>query len=168
MVSRGTTRGKKAVNAVGKDLPAKLFQTLPSKAVDLAVRRIILPQFNFTVSNVRGPSMSLYLAGAKLFAMMPINMLLDGMGLSVTGFSYNGVLWVCAVADRAMLPDPGFFTQCFQESFAEHLAISLPVPEEKARPPRRAPRKAKPDADAGKPPANAPARRSRRTGVQTG
>ena len=168
MVSRGTTRGKKAVNAVGRDLPAKIFQTLPSMAVDLALRHIILPQFNFTVSNVRGPTMSLYLAGAKLFAMMPINMLLDGMGLNITGFSYNGVLWVCTVADRAMMPDPGFFAQCFQESFAEHLAISLPAPEEKARPARRAPRKAKPAADVGKPPAKAPAKGSRRTGVQTG
>jgi WS/DGAT/MGAT family acyltransferase len=150
-VCRGTTRGKKAVNAVGRDLPARIFQTLPSRAVDFAVRHVLLPQFNFTVSNVRGPSTALYMAGARVHAFMPVNMLLDGMGLNITGFSYNGVLWVCAVSDRAMMPDPGFFMDCFRESFAEHLALALRAPEAEARPARRTARKSAPVAPARHP-----------------
>jgi WS/DGAT/MGAT family acyltransferase len=147
-VCRGTTKGKKAVNAVGRDLPARIFQTLPSRAVDFAVRHVLLPQFNFTVSNVRGPATALYMAGARVHAFMPVNMLLDGMGLNITGFSYNGVLWVCAVSDRAMMPDPGFFMDCFRESFAEHLALALRAPAAEARPARRTARKAAPVAQA--------------------
>lgn len=151
-VCRGTTKGKKAVNAVGRDLPARIFQTLPSRAVDFAVRHVLLPQFNFTVSNVRGPSTALYMAGARVHAFMPVNMLLDGMGLNVTGFSYNGVLWVCAVSDRAMMPDPGFFMDCFRESFAEHLALTRRAPEAETRPTRRrTTRKAAPAAAASEP-----------------
>ncbi len=150
-VCRGTTKGKRAVNAVGRDLPARIFQTLPSRAVDFAVRHVLLPQFNFTVSNVRGPSTPLYMAGAKVYAFMPVNMLLDGMGLNITGFSYNGVLWVCAVSDRAMMPDPGFFMDCFRESFAEHLALTARAPEAEARPVRRTARKAAPVAEASQP-----------------
>ena len=150
-VSRGTTKGKNAVNSVGKDLPARIFQTLPSKAVDFAVRHVLLPQFNFTVSNVRGPSLSLYMAGARLHGFMPVSMLLDGMGLNVTGFSYNGTLWVCAVSDRMMMPDPEFFMNCFRESFAEHLALTVRAPEAETRPARRTTRKAVPVAATSKP-----------------
>jgi hypothetical protein len=148
-VCRWTTKGKKAVNAVGRDLPARIFQTLPSRAVDFAVHHLLLPQFNFTVSNVPGPSTALYMAGARVHAFMPVNILLDGMGLNVTGFSYNGVLWVCAVSDRAMMPDPGFFMDCFRESFAEHLALTLRTPVAEGRPPaQRTARKAAPGAQA--------------------
>lgn len=122
-VSRGASKGKQAVESVGKDLPAKLFQVLPGVLTEMVVRRFILPQINFTVSNVRGPAVPLYMAGAKLYTFMPINLLLDGMGLSITGFSYNGILWVCAIADRAMVPDPEFFAQCLRESFEEHEAL---------------------------------------------
>jgi len=73
------------------------------------------------------------------------------MGLNITGFSYNGVLWVCAVSDRAMMPDPGFFMDCFRESFAEHLALTVRAPEAETRPTRRTTRKVAPVAEASQP-----------------
>jgi diacylglycerol O-acyltransferase len=109
---------------VGKDIPAKLTAIVPSYLVDKVLRNFVIPTFNLTVSNVRGPGVPLYMAGAKLVAFMPINMLLDGMGLSITGFSYNGILWVCMIADRGALPDPAFFARCFNDSFAEVLAAA--------------------------------------------
>ena len=137
--------------ALGVDLPARILQTLPSRIADLAFRHVLLPQFNLTVSNVRGPATSLYLAGAKVYAFMPLNVLFDGLGLSITGFSYNGTLWVSAVADRAVMPDPEFFMDCFRESFAEHLALTLRAPEGEAGPARRTARKAAPVAQASRP-----------------
>ena len=148
-VCRGATKGKDAVTAMGVDLPARILQTLPSRIADLAFRHVLLPQFNLTVSNVRGPATSLYLAGAKVYAFMPLNVLFDGLGLSITGFSYNGILWVSAVADRAVMPDPEFFMDCFRESFAEHLALTLRAPEGEAGPARRTARKSAPVAQAG-------------------
>jgi diacylglycerol O-acyltransferase len=138
LVNRGANRGKQQAEAVGKDLPAKLTAIAPSFLVDRVLRSFVIPTFNLTVSNVRGPGVPLYMAGAKLLAFMPINMLLDGMGLSITGFSYNGILWVCVVADRGALPDPAVFAQCFKDSFAELLAAAArPSKPEGARPVRK-------------------------------
>ena len=49
----------------------------------------------------------------------PISIVIDGLGLNVTGFSYHGTLWLCAVACREMMPDPGFFADCLRTSFAD-------------------------------------------------
>jgi hypothetical protein len=49
----------------------------------------------------------------------PVSIAFDGLGLNVTGFSYHGTLWICAVACRDMLPDPAFFAECLRASFAE-------------------------------------------------
>jgi hypothetical protein len=80
---------------------------------------------NVTVSNVRGPDVPLYMAGAQLEMFLAVSIAFDGIGLNVTGFSYNGTLWVCFVACRDMLPDPDRFRDCLEESFAELLAGAL-------------------------------------------
>jgi diacylglycerol O-acyltransferase / wax synthase len=123
-VNHGASRGKQQAEAVGKEIPAKLAAIVPSYLVDKVLRNFVIPTFNLTVSNVRGPAVPLYMAGAKLVTFMPVNLLLDGMGLSITGFSYNGVLWVCVVADRSAMPDPAFFARCLKDSFAELVAAA--------------------------------------------
>jgi hypothetical protein len=71
------------------------------------------------VSNVRGPDVPLYMAGAHLVNYSPISIALDGIGLNVTGFSYNGTMWICAVSCREMMPDPAAFADCLRASFEE-------------------------------------------------
>lgn len=129
MIKRGTDQAKRTAEETGKDLQQKLFEIIPTAATDFIVRQFVLPTANLTVSNVRGPSVPLYLAGAKLVTFMPINMVVDGMGLSVTGFSYNGALWVCVVSCRKMLPDPDLFVQCLKDSMAQLLAGATAEPE---------------------------------------
>jgi hypothetical protein len=58
------------------------------------------------------------MAGARLVNFAPVSIAIDGLGLNVTGFSYNGMLWLCAVSCRDMMPDPGFFAECLRENFA--------------------------------------------------
>ncbi|HEX5674060.1 MAG TPA: WS/DGAT domain-containing protein, partial [Azonexus sp.] len=67
----------------------------------------------------------LYMAGAQLELFLAVSIVFDGIGLNVTGFSYNGTLWVCFVACRDMLPDPEEFRNCLEESFAELLSGAL-------------------------------------------
>lgn len=141
-ISQRTAKGKKAVASVGKDLPVKLFQVLPGKLADLAARKLLVPQFNIVVSNVRGPSMPLYMAGAKLVSLMPVSMLFNHVGLNLTGFSYDGILWVCVVADRVAMPDPGFFAQCLRESFEAHTALSTVPAAVRKKPAKRSKRPA--------------------------
>jgi hypothetical protein len=68
------------------------------------------------------------MAGAKLQVYLPVSIAFNGIGLNMTGFSYNGVLWVCFVACRDMLPDPSFFSQCLKESFDEILEVAQKLP----------------------------------------
>ena len=59
------------------------------------------------------------MAGAQLVNYSPISIAVDGMGLNVTGFSYHGTMWICAVSCREMMPDPAVFADCMRSSFTE-------------------------------------------------
>jgi WS/DGAT/MGAT family acyltransferase len=124
-IRRGTTKTKAATSALGKDLAAKLVQVIPAVVAEQLVRLGIVSLCNVTVSNVRGPDLPLYMAGAQLELFLAVSIVFDGIGLNVTGFSYNGTLWVCFVACRDMLPDPEEFGDCLKESFAELLSGAL-------------------------------------------
>jgi hypothetical protein len=56
------------------------------------------------ISNVPGPQIPLYMAGAKLLANYPISVITDGMGLNITVMSYLGA-WTSPVSDRDQMPD---------------------------------------------------------------
>ena len=124
-VHRAANRGKSVSAALGKDLPARLVNVLPAVVVEQVTRSALVPLVNVTVSNVRGPDHPLYMAGAKLQMFMPLSIIIDGIGLNLTGLSYNGTLWVCFVSCRKMLPDPALFVKCLDESFAELVAAAV-------------------------------------------
>jgi antitoxin (DNA-binding transcriptional repressor) of toxin-antitoxin stability system len=102
-----------------------VIQVIPAVAAEQLLRLAMFSLSNVTVSNVRGPDVPLYMAGAQLEMFLAVSIAFDGIGLNVTGFSYNGTLWVCFVACRDMLPDPDQFRDCLKESFAELLAGAL-------------------------------------------
>jgi hypothetical protein len=118
------------VSAVGKDLTKHVYDLLPAAASELFTNKVMLPTMNIVVSNVRGPDVPMYLAGAQMVAFAPVSIAINGLGLNVTGFSYHGMLWVCAVACREMMPDPGFFADCLRESFAAHVKAAEALPEQ--------------------------------------
>ena len=124
-VHRAANRGKSVAAALGKDLPARLVDALPAVVVEQVTRSALVPLVNVTVSNVRGPEQPLYMAGAKLQMFMPLSIIIDGIGLNLTGLSYNGTLWVCFVSCRKMLPDPAVFVKCLAESFDELVAAAV-------------------------------------------
>jgi len=154
---RAAQSAKAGSELMGPDLLMSLFDGLPLAAGDAFMRHVVLAQLNTTVSNVRGPDAPLYLAGARLVHLYPVSIATDGAGLNHTGFSYNGVLWITAVACRDMLPDPAFYADCLRRSFAELLEAATPPPVRKARAPR--PVAVPPPAARRKPRAVAAARR---------
>jgi len=125
---KGARVAADASASLGHDFSAKLIQVLPAMVAETVVERGLVPLCNTTVSNVRGPNVPLYLAGARLQIFLPVSIAFNGIGLNMTGFSYNGALWVCFVACRNMLPDPRFFRQCLIESFAEILEAAKKLP----------------------------------------
>jgi diacylglycerol O-acyltransferase len=82
------------------------------------------PPFNLVISNVPGPAMPLYFAGAELRHFYPISALTDGQGLNMTVQSYNGNLDFGFVACRELVPDLWRLTDLLQESLEELLSAT--------------------------------------------
>ncbi len=118
-IKGGGVKAKAMVAMVGKDLTKHVYDLLPAVASELFTTRVMVPTMNIVVSNVRGPDVPLYMAGARMVAFAPVSIAMNGLGLNVTGFSYHGTLWICAVACRDMMPDPAFFADCLRSSFAK-------------------------------------------------
>lgn len=142
-VHRAASRGKSVAAALGREFPARLIDALPAMVVEQIASSALVPMVNATVSNVRGPDVPLYMAGAKLQMFAPILIIIDGIGLNITGLSYNGKLWVCFVSCRRMLPDPGVFGKCLSESFAELVAAALALDQTDDQPAAVVPRRRK-------------------------
>jgi diacylglycerol O-acyltransferase / wax synthase len=134
-ISESALTSKRVTDAVGKELARDLLEHLPAPVSETLLRNVRLPGVGLIVSNVRGPDVPLYMAGARLVNYAPISIAIDGMGLNVTGFSYHGTMWICAVSCRDMLPDPAFFADCLRESFAELKAAAERRATEAAAPP---------------------------------
>jgi len=66
---------------------------------------------NLFVTNVPGPPVPLYLAGARLLELFPVVSLMGNLTLAVAVFSYAGQLSLTAVADRDGGPDVEVFAQ---------------------------------------------------------
>jgi WS/DGAT/MGAT family acyltransferase len=81
---------------------------------------------NTSVTNVPGPPVPLYLAGAQLLELAPVVSLMGNLTLVVAVLSYTGQLNLTAVADRDTCPDLEIFAQGVQETLDE-LAGSEPV-----------------------------------------
>ena len=112
---------KYTADNLGLNLFPDLLDNLPEAAGRMLMRRALMPLLNVSASNVRGPEVPLYVAGARLVHFYPVSIATDYVGLNMTGFSYNGVLWISVVACRNMMPDPGFFTDCLRHSFNDLL-----------------------------------------------
>ena len=60
---------------------------------------------NVVISNVPGPRQSLYFAGAKLDAYVPVSTIADGVGLNITVHSYGDRMDFGLISDRDLVPD---------------------------------------------------------------
>jgi len=110
---------QKMNTGLGKDFQARLLEILPASLVAKMITKEVGANSNGNVSNVRGPNQSLYMAGAKLERFIPFSIALDGCGLNITGFSYNGILWVAVTCCRQMMPDPEFFCECIENNLKD-------------------------------------------------
>src|SRR4051795_12708710 len=106
----------KAAKAQHGALPADMLgdvaqfamPALAGQAARLAARLRLVERinaFNLIISNVPGPNIPLYYAGARLEAYYPLSAITDGQGLNITVMSYGGKLHFGLIADRYLVPD---------------------------------------------------------------
>jgi WS/DGAT/MGAT family acyltransferase len=122
-----------------------------------------IPQVaNLAISNVPGPAMPLYLAGARMLANYPTSIVVHGMGLNVTVQSYAGSLDFGMMADARAMPDVKALAQAVEIAFDDLRALQPHEGQvERAAPARRAAAKPRSEpSEPGKP--SKPAPRARR------
>lgn len=83
--------------------------------------------FNLFVSNIPGPQLPLYVAGARAEGLYPVSAVTDWTGgLNITLFSYDGHLDFGLIACREMVPDVWNLVGYLQDALDELLA-ALPT-----------------------------------------
>ena len=95
----------KALRDAAQLMPAALHALSSRLMFQLAPRVGIQPPYNLIVSNVPGPPIDLYAAGARLEALYPLSIITQGAGLNVTVMSYRDSLDVGITADGRQTPD---------------------------------------------------------------
>lgn len=82
--------------------------------------------FNLIISNVPGPNVPLYFAGAKLIAYYPVSALVNGLGLNITVMSYRGNLYFGLIACPQLVPDLDLMAGFLREELDEfNLAANM-------------------------------------------
>jgi len=115
-------------------LPAnKITEFLPSETVAAAARvytrtrlgGLHRPFFNVTITNVPGPPVPLYAAGARVHSAFGMAPILDGLGLILVVVSYHGRISIGISSCQQIVPDPDSMAECFANSLDElELAVS--------------------------------------------
>lgn len=93
------------------------------------------PLANCTVTNVPGPTIPLYLDGARMTYFSAIMPITDGMGLVFAVTSHDGRIVISPTSCRELVPEPEVLAQCIRDEFQEFLAIARHGKRRKA--PRR-------------------------------
>jgi diacylglycerol O-acyltransferase len=125
--------------AVGADALTKLSGFAPPTLLALgarASRGLTRRMFSLVVTNVPGPQLSLYAAGARLREMFPILPISAGQALSIALTSYDGGVYFGINADRDGVRDAAALAGLIEESLQE-LVSSIPAVEPARRPRRR-------------------------------
>lgn len=87
---------------------------------------IVPPIANVVISNVPGPQVPLYLAGARMTDYWPLSITEHGIGLNITVMSYAGQMGFGFTTARSAVPDARELTAALREALAELVARSNP------------------------------------------
>jgi len=142
-ISARTAELKESRSAVGAEVLTQVAEWTPSNLLALGARNAtrLLP-FNLVVTNVPGPQVPMYMAGARMTEVYPHVPLLDNLGLGIALLSYDGRIFWGFSADYDVVPDLGAFVAGTREAFGELLALArsaavaeTPRPRARSRPP---------------------------------
>ncbi len=138
-IQEQTNLGKTRHKAVGAKALSKMADAVPFGLANLAaglyskynIKEFHRPPFNVTITNVPGPQIPLYLRGHKILSIFGLTPVLDGFGLIIAAFSYNGLVSITTTSDANTMPDAGKFSRYIRESANELEKIILEKGKEK-------------------------------------
>lgn len=95
----------------------------------------IPPVATLAISNVPGPQVPLYLAGARVLTNYPTSIVVHGLALNVTVQSFDQHMDFGMMADAEAMPDVARFAEAVKTAYAElqwlPVEVELPVPAKK-------------------------------------
>ena len=100
-------------------LPTTLTNVIIDKAIKYNVTNRMKPLFNTVITNVPGPQMPLYHAGAKMLAFHGAGICYDTVGLFHIIFSYNGKISISFTSCMEMMPDPERYASSLKRVVAD-------------------------------------------------
>ena len=121
----GTMKSVMPTDMPSLGLPWLLSIISPLYKLAISTNRIPVVA-NIVISNVPGPPVALYLAGAKMTANFPVSIVTHGLGLNVTIQSYNGSLDYGLIACKRTVPKLREFADAMQAAHLELLALVNP------------------------------------------
>ena len=81
---------------------------------------------NVVISNVPGPPVQLYMAGARMLTNYPTSIVVHGLALNITVQSYNASLDFGLMADAAAMPDVRELADAIRVAFDDMRALAQP------------------------------------------
>jgi WS/DGAT/MGAT family acyltransferase len=121
---------------VSNFLPPALFSRASRLALEVTGR--IRPALNLVISNVPGPPVPLYCAGARMLGHYPVSVITDGVGLNITVMSYMDHIDVGIVADHDSIDDVWTMMESMENALDELMvAICRRQPRSRGRSERR-------------------------------
>lgn len=141
-VAYATQAHKDTGRAVGARTLSDIAGFAPTTLHALGVRvsgEIVRKQHDVLITNVPGPQVPLYAAGARMVASYPVLPLSAGHLLAIGVTSYDGDVFFGLTADRDALSDLEVLAQCIQDAMEELLdttvrSVSTRQPTRKASP----------------------------------
>lgn len=126
-IQEQTMLGKARHKTMGAKTLAKMADAVPFGLANLAaglyskynIKDLHRPPFNVTITNVPGPRNLLYLNGHKVVAMFGLTPVVNGFGLIIAAFSYNGNISITTTSDAKTMPDAYLFSRYIRESANE-------------------------------------------------
>ncbi|WP_299438678.1 wax ester/triacylglycerol synthase family O-acyltransferase [uncultured Aquimarina sp.] len=126
-----TDLGKTRNKAVGAKTLSKMADSVPFGLANLAanvytkynIKEFHRPPFNVTITNVPGPSGKLYIKGHEIVSIFGLTPVVDGFGLIIAAFSYNGLVTITTTSDAKTMPDADTFSRYIRESANELEAV---------------------------------------------
>jgi diacylglycerol O-acyltransferase / wax synthase len=144
-VAYATKAHKESGRAVGARSLSDIAGFAPATLHALGVRvsiEVMRKQHDILITNVPGPQLPLYAAGARMVASYPLLPLSAAHLLTIGLTSYDGDVFVGLTGDRYAIRDLDVLAQCLEDAVQELLdatadAASLRQPTRKASPAAR-------------------------------